>query len=206
VSVTAEVRDCSASSFTLVSVASNEPDDAPGLGDGKTTNDIQGVMPGTADLAFELRAERDGTGQGRTYSFVYETEDAVGNAATRTVEVVVPHDLGGLTEPLVIGVSHAVPGSLVAWSPVQGATSYDVIRGELESIKDLNGAYHLGSLDCIVAGTTQTSTAGLEDAAQPALGEGFYYLAAYDDGDWSSYGTESAAKERFVPPGLDGCH
>ena len=62
-----------------------------------------------------------------------------------------------------------------------------------------------GSLTCIAATTTQTSTAGLEDTSQPALGEGFFYLAAYADGSWSGYGTESAAKERFVPPGLDGC-
>ena len=206
VDVTAEVQDCSASSFTLVSVESNEPDDAPGLGDGKTTGDIQGVMPGTADLAFELRAERDGTGQGRTYSLVYETEDALGNAATRTVEVFVPHDLVGLTEPLLLAALRTPLGTLVTWSQVTGASSYDVVRGELGGIKDLNGAYHLGSLTCIAAGTSQTSTAGLEDADQPALGEGFYYLAAYEDGSWSGYGTESAAKERFVPPGLDGCH
>ena len=205
VSMTAEVQDCNASSFTLVSVESNEPDDAPGLGDGKTTGDIQGVMPGTADLAFELRAERDGAGQGRTYSLIYETEDVLGNAAARTVAVLVPHDLGGLTEPLLLTASGTPLGTLVAWSQVTGASSYDVVRGELGSIKDLNGVYHLGSLDCIAATTTQTSTAGQEDAAQPALGESFFYLAAYDDGSWSGYGTESAAKDRFIPPGQDGC-
>jgi len=56
---------------------------------------------------------------------------------------------------------------------------------------------------CVATGSTDTTTANLEDAQQPDLGEGFFYLVGYDDGTWSGYGTESAAKERFVPPGQD---
>ena len=79
-----------------------------------------------------------------------------------------------------------------------------IIRGDLGNLKDLNGSYHLGTVTCIGPSLAGTTTAGWEDTAQPPVGEAFFYLAAYDDGDWSGYGTESAAKERFVPPG-QGC-
>jgi hypothetical protein len=51
----------------------------------------------------------------------------------------------------------------------------------------------------------QTTTAGHEDGEVPPVGQGFFYLAGYDDGHNSGYGTESAAKDRFVPPGQEGC-
>jgi len=76
--------------FVLVSATSNEPDN--GLGDGDTLNDIQDFMPGTADTAGRLRAERSGRGNGRVYSLVYEASDTAGNAARCTVRVTVPHN------------------------------------------------------------------------------------------------------------------
>ena len=60
---------------TLVSVTSNEPDDAPGDADGKTKNDIVIVDQDT----FRLRAERSDTGSGRIYTITYQTTDACGN-------------------------------------------------------------------------------------------------------------------------------
>jgi PKD repeat protein len=70
----------------LVSVTSNEPDN--GKGDGDTTNDI--VILG--DSVFRLRAERSGTGQGRTYTITYRATDASGNSAETSVTVMVPHN------------------------------------------------------------------------------------------------------------------
>ncbi len=76
--------------FTLVSVTSSEPDN--GLGDGDTAGDVQDWSVGTADTSGELRAERSGTGPGRTYTLIYRGEDLAGNAATCTLTVTVPHD------------------------------------------------------------------------------------------------------------------
>jgi hypothetical protein len=75
---------------TLVSITSSEPDN--GLGDGDTANDVQGADFGTDDRSFLLRAERSGTGTGRTYTITYEARDAAGNATTVTQKVVAPHD------------------------------------------------------------------------------------------------------------------
>lgn len=76
----------------LVSVASSEPDETRRGGDGSTTSDIRGAALGTPDFQLELRAERRGAGQRRTYTLSYEVTDASGNATRTSVDVVVPHD------------------------------------------------------------------------------------------------------------------
>ena len=72
-----------APSIVLASVTSSEPDDAPGSGDGQTTDDIQDASIGTPDFQVLLRAERDGNGPGRTYTITYQALDHSGNASAR---------------------------------------------------------------------------------------------------------------------------
>ena len=76
------------SSLKIVGVTSSEPDN--GLGDGDTAGDIQV----TGDLTLNLRAERSGRGNGRTYTITVEARDAAGNATTRTTTVLVPKSQG----------------------------------------------------------------------------------------------------------------
>lgn len=76
--------------ITLVSVTSNEPDNAPGPEDGNTVNDIVIVD----DFNFKLRAERSDLGTGRVYTITYMVTDACGNSATHSVTVTVPLQLG----------------------------------------------------------------------------------------------------------------
>ena len=76
----------------LVSITSNEADN--GMGDGDTSNDIQGAEFGTDDREFLLRAERSGHGTDRIYTVTYEVTDASGNVTVATAEVTVPHDHG----------------------------------------------------------------------------------------------------------------
>lgn len=75
--------------YVLTSVESNEPDN--GLGDGDTEGDI--VIHDDDNI--ELRAERAGGGDGRTYTLIYTAMDASGNTASDTVFVIVPHDRRG---------------------------------------------------------------------------------------------------------------
>jgi hypothetical protein len=74
----------------LVSVESNEPENA--TGDGNTAPDIQGAEFGTDDREFQLRAERRGNRTGRVYTITYEAEDASGNVAVAQAWVTVDHD------------------------------------------------------------------------------------------------------------------
>ena len=74
--------------WKLRGITSSEPDDAPGGGDGHTTNDI---VVKSANTAF-LRAERAGSGPGRVYSIelrVYGDDGSVIDTITPTV--LVPH-------------------------------------------------------------------------------------------------------------------
>lgn len=70
----------------LVSVTSNEPDDAIGNGDGNTIDDIVIID----DFHFKLRAERAAQGTGRVYTITYIATDVYGNSTTQSVFVTVP--------------------------------------------------------------------------------------------------------------------
>ncbi|MBI3402684.1 MAG: VCBS repeat-containing protein [Acidobacteria bacterium] len=72
----------------IVNATSSEPDN--GLGDGDTAGDI--VISGP--LTVNLRAERSGGGNGRTYTITVEARDSAGNATTRSTTVFVPKSQG----------------------------------------------------------------------------------------------------------------
>lgn len=74
--------------ITFISLTSNEPDNANGIGDGNTVNDIEIID----DFTFTLRAERAGNGLGRTYTITYQATDASGNMAQASVTVTVKHN------------------------------------------------------------------------------------------------------------------
>ncbi len=192
VHVTATCFDPCVPPVILASVTSSEPDDAPGGTDGKTSPDTDQAQLGTSDFDLQLRAERDSRGSGRTYTLVYT---ASGGTIARSVEVFVPHNRGGITEPLDLRMDKTASGSLVRWTPVAGAFDYDVIRGDLDRLEPSNNSIHLGPVDCIEN--------GVEDTAIPAPSKGFFYLVQYDDGRESGYGTESVPLPRSPISG--GC-
>jgi hypothetical protein len=195
---------CSSPSFTLASIASTEPDDVPAPGDGNTSSDIQGADPGTPDSIFQLRAERDGNGTGRTYTVTYTAVDGSGNSSQAHAFVVVPHDLGGTTEPLDLSVQEALTGTRLSWNAVAGATFYTVIRGNVRSLQLAGDFIDLGAVSCVRPSSALTSTSGQEDDEIPARGEAFFYLASYNDGRDSGYGSASAAKPRISQASHEG--
>jgi hypothetical protein len=81
---------CSAN--VLVSFTYASSDEAPdSTGDGHTTPDVNAL----ACDAVELRAERKGNADGRTYRLGWKAVDPSGNATTGECKVTVPHDQGG---------------------------------------------------------------------------------------------------------------
>ena len=192
--------------ITLVSATSSEPDDAQGGGDGVTVNDIQDASIGTADFSVMLRAERDGKGTGRDYTLTYQATDHSGNSsATSGATVNVPHDRGNVIEPVVVNVSGA-SATRVTWGSVTGAQNYDVIRGNLASLRIVGSDIDLGTVTCIAHGIVATSSAGYDDTAVPAPGQAFFYAVQYFDGvQKSSFGSESAGRARVIQPGNGDC-
>ncbi|WP_375772986.1 DUF5011 domain-containing protein [Archangium gephyra] len=76
---------------TITSIYSDEPEDEIGSGDGHTMEDI--VISGAS--SFELRAERQGKGNGRVYGVNFQVLDAAGNKTQSTCFFAVPHDMSG---------------------------------------------------------------------------------------------------------------
>jgi hypothetical protein len=77
------------SSVVIAQVTSDETEN--GNGDGNTTNDI---VIGADCKSVQLRAERDGGGNGRVYRITFRVRDASGNTTTVSATVVVPHNPG----------------------------------------------------------------------------------------------------------------
>jgi hypothetical protein len=207
IAVTVQASDvCGAATFELSAVTSDEPDDAAGPDDGETTQDIQGVDAGTADVDFSLRAERYRNGPGRSYTVEVRALDASGNSVTRLPTVVVPHDVAGVAEPILLTASETPAGTLLEWTAVAGAVGYDVIRGEQPNITDIGNAFDLGPVLCIEARSTDGTTGGDEDPSIPQVGRPLFYLVQSLDaaGFAAGYGTETAAKPRVLSL-ADGC-
>ncbi|HEU4521304.1 MAG TPA: hypothetical protein VFT12_04825, partial [Thermoanaerobaculia bacterium] len=90
VAVIAEDALSGPDAFVLMSAISSEPDG--GVADHDLPGDILGFDVGTPDTSGHLRAERSGSGSGRTYTITYEGADKAGNSATCSATVRVPHD------------------------------------------------------------------------------------------------------------------
>jgi uncharacterized repeat protein (TIGR01451 family) len=92
-------------SVVIDSISSDEPDDASGGGDGNTTNDI--VIAADCKTA-QLRAERQGSGNGRVYTITFRVRDAAGNVKTATAQVKVPKSQGNNGGAVDDGPDHTV--------------------------------------------------------------------------------------------------
>ena len=145
-----------------------------------------------------------GGGGGRIYTAIYTATDGNGNQASAAGFVVVRHDQGGSVDPLAVQLSATQAGTLVSWSEVPSALSYDVISGRLGNITPTNTVIDLGPVVCIEDESPDASTAGAEDPGLPEPGTAFFYLVEYYDGTTSTFGTESASLPRAPGPGSCG--
>ena len=87
--------------IVITSVSSDEPENAKGKGDGNTVDDIVIVDSQTV----ELRAERQGGGNGRVYTINFGVTDDSGNTETGSCTVWVPHDQGSGSTAIDDGAS-----------------------------------------------------------------------------------------------------
>ena len=76
---------------SITSISSDEVEDATGMGDGNTKNDI--VI--SSSTTFKLRAEREGAGNGRVYTVRFNMTDESGNTTASSCKITVPHDQSG---------------------------------------------------------------------------------------------------------------
>jgi uncharacterized repeat protein (TIGR01451 family) len=93
-------------SVVIASVSSDEPEN--GSGDGNTVNDI--VIAANCK-SVQLRAERQGGGNGRVYTIVFKVTDTAGNVSTASRTVTVPANQGGGAAILGPGPGYTVTSS-----------------------------------------------------------------------------------------------
>ena len=195
---------CSVPQVALVFLESSEPDDASGPGDGGTHDDIQDAFPGTRDTTFRLRAERDGGGPGRRYTGAYEARDAAGNTIAAAIAIDVPHDLGGVIDPVsLFARQDAGTPTIFYWNQVDAASSYSMIRGHVGSLRFQPDSIDLGAVECVESPALDPLTTARNEPATPAPGEAFFYLVSFHGETDSSYGTASADRPRLAASG--GC-
>jgi len=193
---------CSSPSVVLDSITSSELDDAPGSSDGNTSGDIQGAAPGTADFAFQLRAERDGAGGGRFYRVTYSAIDSAGNRSASSALILVPHDQGGVTEPVILAAREEPKSTTFSWNAVPDADGYQMVRGEVGGLREAGSFIDLGPVSCIYP-SGNLLAAERTDSQVPPPGKAYFYLVSYSDGMDSGYGTDTVSKPRIRTSG--GC-
>jgi hypothetical protein len=90
---------------TILGVSSDEVEDENGNGDGHTCEDIVISADGKS---VTVRAEREGTGDGRVYTVRYAVTGPSGETAQSTCHVYVPHDQSGQHPVVDSGVQYCV--------------------------------------------------------------------------------------------------
>ena len=202
-SIVSDVCD-PAPAVMLAGATSDEPDDAPGGGDGNTLGDIRDADLGTPDALVLLRAERSAQGDGRVYHLNYSAVDASGNAGSGDEVVMVPLHGPAPDDPLTLQVSQASPGgaALVSWNAA--GSTYDVITGMLGGFTVVDSELRLGQVEVLGADLTGTSVLDSPPRLDPAPGQAVFYLVQYHDTDGpSGFGSEPVPWPR-VPTSCTG--
>jgi hypothetical protein len=132
--------------------------------------------------------------------------DASGKATLRRLSVTVPHDQGQGPDPLSLRLEPVGPDGRVriTWPVVAGASSYDVIAGDLGAIRAEAGTLWLGAVRVLARGTTSTTLTEEAGAAAPPPGAAFFCLVESRGLEGPSrFGTASAPLPRS-PSSCDG--
>ena len=100
----------------------------------------------------------------------------------------------------VAPISGTAGGSAtVSWNPVDGASSYDLIRGNVAALTELSDHVDLGPAACLAAATPSTS---FQDGQNPSAGQSFFYLMRIRwDSTHDIYGRSSGGRDRIPSSG-----
>jgi hypothetical protein len=111
--------------------------------------------------------------------------------------------------PLQLGLRRS--DNSVSWPGQVDATAYDLVVGDLNLLRSTGGNFATATTDCAVDSTTATS---VTSAANPAVGNGFYFLArpvkygnalSYDDfADWPA-SKQAASRDAGITGSGRGC-
>ncbi len=127
--------------------------------------------------------------------------DCGGNATTASI--VAPGDyLASECSPATtLSVASQAGTARLSWNPVQGASGYQVVRGDLGILRATGGQFHNAVNACLA----QAAPAGpIDDPAKPSAGAGFWYLVRdVTEGVRGSWDEVSARQARSRDDGID---
>ena len=143
--------------------------------------------------------------------FLYRTDptrpDTDGDGVTDGEEAATCRDpLAAGTMPFFLPViemevSEPAP-TVLRWNFLGTGVTYDVIRGNTQSLRSVGGMADLGVVTCIEDNSTDLTTRGFADAGSPSPGEAFFYLARQNPpGSGLGYGLSSAHESRVPASG-----
>jgi hypothetical protein len=130
-SVTDNCGAIAASNVMITKVTSDEPDNAPGMADGNTTQDIR---IGSTCKTVDLRSERIEGGNGRVYTIYLQVKDGSGNIGVAIARAVAPANQNGTTA-VDNGVAHTVNSTC---GSVNVLTKHTAVS-QVEKIEDVQG-------------------------------------------------------------------
>ncbi len=91
----------------------------------------------------------------------------------------------------VLGLERIGATTVLAWAPVAGATSYDLVRGRVRELLESGGDVSVAGVNCLSRRQAETRFSGGLAAVDPEPGEAVWYLVrpancggadTYDDG------------------------
>jgi uncharacterized repeat protein (TIGR01451 family) len=166
------------------------PEDGSGRGQGHVSFTVRsktGLAPGT-----ELRNEA---------RIIFDANAAIDtNEWGNTI-------LGGdprLTEAVNLRLSEPAAGTVLRWTAPVGADTYDVIRGDVESLQATPTQVDLGTVTCLADNIGTVTTTTVPDPDLPGPGRVFFYLVRPNFGTQpGSYGFGSDATLERLPASGD---
>jgi hypothetical protein len=173
-----------------------------------TCNGIDENCSGTADEGYVPVATSCGAGACVATGMTSCVAGTIADTCTPrvpTAEVCdgVDNDCNGLVDDTPAGVAMLLVSKTgataqLSWAPLFSASSYDVTRGALGSLRSTAGDFTASVAGCVADGTTATAAS---DATPPPAGDGFWYVlrgnncagaASYDEGLGSQSGSRDA--------------
>lgn len=108
---------------------------------------------------------------------------------------------GSRPESVEIVLEESGSGTVIRWTAVPGAESYDVIRGQLAHVVPAPFAIDVGPVVCIENDSPDESTETAEDPDLPNMGAAYFYLVKHQGESEGVYGVASSSLPRLPAAG-----
>jgi hypothetical protein len=105
--------------------------------------------------------------------------------AESTSDMIIVYQRREVTSLVRASATLVVEPDRVSWTALGNATGYDVVRGDLQTLRDSNGDFTAATQECLVEDHAMTL---LDYTAEPGPGQGFWFLVrGVDAGGGLSY-------------------